>query len=110
MPAGDLFALFEQTTGIAGDLIAVELDKRPHNMFGKIEQRGIKDMVFEEMDESFLAEQVGDGGTDSFGMLGVETVEFGVDCLTDSGDLIARHIALEDGIAIAAVFGEVVFD
>ena len=64
-------------------------------------------MVFEEMDESFLAEQIGDGGADSFGMLGVEAVEFGVDRPADPADLIGRHIALEDGVAIAAVFGEV---
>ena len=54
---------------------------------------------------------VGNAGVlPALGMLGVEAVEFGVDRLADPADLIGRHIALEDGVAIAAVFGEVFVD
>jgi hypothetical protein len=40
----------------------------------------------------------------------VAAAEFGVDGLADVLQAVGRHEVLEDGVAVAAVFCEVIFD
>ena len=100
----DLFALGDRSAGIAGDLVAVELDEGAHDVLGVVEQDRIEQVLFEESVEVFAAEQVSDGGTDALGLLGVALAEFGVDCLANIAETVGRYEALKDVITLATVY------
>ena len=67
-------------------------------------------MVFEEVVELLVAEQVGDAGANPVGVLGVAPMELGVNGLADFLNAVSRQIAPEDGVSLVAIFGVMVVD
>ena len=67
-------------------------------------------MFFEEGAELLVGQHIGDGCADAIGVLCVTAAEFGVDGLADVLQAVWGHEVLEDGVAVLAVFAEVVCD
>ena len=67
-------------------------------------------MFFEEGAELLIGQHIGDGCADAIGVLCVTAPEFGVDGLADVLQAVWGHEVLEDGVTVAAVFAEVVFN